>query len=194
VGSHYNPSVQSTEARKEKKAMAKQKATAITYVGYAFSALAFLIFVYTFFFVSEDNLRAQAIYYFLVSLVAAALPQIEQLKYNDLEVHFRQEIQTVRDRIQEIDERVTKLFLITMSPAMYFNLEKLADGTFKHFRKTAGFERELYHLRDIGYVKIESIKAIPKEGPDITEYVTIKEAGKEFVQLRRAMEKEEPDL
>jgi hypothetical protein len=77
---------------------------------------------------------------------------------------------------------------------MYFNLEKLADGTFKHFRKTAGFERELYHLRDIGYVKIESIKAIPKEGPDITEYVTIKEAGKEFVQLRRAMEKEEPDL
>ena len=192
MGTHYSPSVQPTGARKEKKAMAK-KATAITYVGYIFSALAFLVFVYTFFFVSEDNLRTQAIYYFLVSLVAAALPQIEQLKYNVLEVRFRQEIQTVRDRIQEIDERVTKLFLITMSPAMYLNLEKLADGTFKHFKKTPGFERELYYLRDIGYVKIKSIKAIPKEGPDITEYVTIKEAGKEFVRLRRAMEEEEPD-
>lgn len=174
--------------------MARKRAPAITYVGYAFSALAFLIFVYIFLFVSEDSLREQAIYYFLVSLVAAALPQIEQLKYSDLEVRFRQEIQTVRDRIEEIDERVTKLFLITMSPEMYFNLEKLADGTFKNFEKTAGFERELYHLRDIGYVKIESIRAIPREGPDITKYVTIKEAGREFVRLRRAMEKEEPDL
>ena len=42
----------------------------------------------------------------------------------------------------------------------------------------------MYHLRDIGYIKVESIEAIPKSGPNLSEYVIATPAGKDFVVLR----------
>ncbi|PZN85182.1 MAG: hypothetical protein DM484_01715 [Candidatus Methylumidiphilus alinenensis] len=75
---------------------------------------------------------------------------------------------------------------------MYFNLEKLAaTDPFGKYEKTKGLERELYHLRDIGYVDIESIKAIPESGDDLSKYVKITDTGKAFVKLRATFSKEQ---
>ena len=162
----------------------------LRYVGYAFSALAFLIFVYSFLFASESVLKEQAIYYFLVSLAAAVIPHIDRFKFKDFEMQMKDELQAVRDRVQELDHKVTQLFLITMSPDMYHNLEKLADGSFGDYKMSTGLERELYHLRDIGYIQVPRIKAIPKEGSELAQHVRITDTGKEFVRLRQAMERE----
>lgn len=68
----------------------------------------------------------------------------------------------------EIGKKVTQLFLVTMSPAMFANLEKIASGHFGSFQKSRGLERELYHLRDIGYIEVPSVRGLPREGPDLS--------------------------
>ena len=72
-----------------------------------------------------------------------------------------------------------------MSDAMYFNLAKLSTGKFGVFDKNKGLERELYHLRTIGYINCESIQSIPKKGNNLSEFVTIASTGKQFVELRQ---------
>lgn len=69
---------------------------------------------------------------------------------------------------------------------MYTNLKKLASGYFGPYEGTRALERELYHLRDIAYIEVDSIHAIPKTGLNLSEHVKITEAGKEFVDLREA--------
>jgi hypothetical protein len=100
---------------------------------------------------------------------------------------LRNEVKTVRDGLSELNQTVSKLFLSTMSPKMYFNLKKLASGSFGPFVKSKGLERELYHLRDIGYIDIESITKLPEEGTNLSTFVTITDMGVRFVQLRESL-------
>jgi hypothetical protein len=101
---------------------------------------------------------------------------------------LEREISDVRIQVDDLHKRVSKLFLLAMSDSMYENLRKLADGRFGHFEKTGGLDRELRYLRDIGYVRIPSergISGIPASGDDLSDFVTITETGRLFVELRK---------
>jgi hypothetical protein len=75
-----------------------------------------------------------------------------------------------------------------MGDAMYTNLKKIASGNFGHYKiqKSSGLERELYYLRDIGYIAVNSISNLPKDGDNLSDYVKITKAGKQFVNLRES--------
>lgn len=93
-------------------------------------------------------------------------------------------MKSFREGLEETNERISELFLTTMAPLMYENLKKLVSGHFGEYQMSKGLERELYHLRDIGYIDVPSIKAIPKNGTDLTEHVKITSTGRQFVELR----------
>ncbi len=97
------------------------------------------------------------------------------------------QLSSVRKELSEVNEKITKLFLTTMAPLMYVNLKKLASGNFGSYEISKGLERELYHLRDIGYIKVSSIKAIPESGENLSHYVEVTGTGKMFVELRESV-------
>jgi hypothetical protein len=100
---------------------------------------------------------------------------------------LRAELNAVKEQVAEADRRIDELFLLTMSPAMFLNLKKLASRRFGGYEMGPGLERELRHLRDIGYVDVQAIGAIPKTGPELAEFVTVTPAGERFVALREQM-------
>ncbi len=92
----------------------------------------------------------------------------------------------------ETKNRVDRLFYLTMSGPMYENLLKLAENKFTNYVKSSGLERELYHLRDIGYIEIMeksnfSIKAIPESGNNLQQYINVTDIGLEFVKARKSL-------
>ena len=109
--------------------------------------------------------------------------------------------------------RISELFLTTMSSAMYFNLEKLASslvvndssvryrqvvsGTISWGRRqvgndkmTQGLKRELYHLRDIGSIEVDSISSLSAQAPNLSALARITKTGQNFVSLRSKLERE----
>jgi hypothetical protein len=88
-------------------------------------------------------------------------------------------------KLEQTRDRLDRLFLLTMSPAMYENLRKLDSGRFGHFTISEGLQRELYHLRDIGYIDVMSIQQLPPRGDDLSKHVSVTEIGREFVRLRQ---------
>lgn len=96
-------------------------------------------------------------------------------------------VEETKAELDETKDRVEKLFLATMSTPMYNNLKKLATPPFGDYIMQTGLKRELYHLRDIGYVLITqqckgSISEIPQVGEDLSIYVTVTDSGKEFIE------------
>lgn len=69
---------------------------------------------------------------------------------------LRRDLESVRDELDRTTRLASELFLSTMSPAMYVNLKKLNSGFFGPYGKNEGLARELYHLRSIGYIVVES--------------------------------------
>jgi hypothetical protein len=100
---------------------------------------------------------------------------------------LKQEVKNVREQLGEIDKKVVNLFLTIMAPNMYFNLKKIHSGNFGKYTKSKGLKRELYHLRDIGYIDVESITSIPDKGENLSEHVSITPTGAQFVELRGKM-------
>jgi hypothetical protein len=76
-----------------------------------------------------------------------------------------------------------------MGSDMYSNLKKLSSGKFGPYRieESSGLERELYHLRDIDYIRVNSIRALPRSGENLSDHVQITPIGKRFVELREAV-------
>ena len=101
---------------------------------------------------------------------------------------LRAELDFVREGLNEVNEKVASLFLTTMAPPMYVNLKKLASGEFGPYEVSKGLERELYHLRDIGYIEVASIRAIPKSGTNLSDHVKVTGTGRMFVELRESLE------
>jgi hypothetical protein len=107
---------------------------------------------------------------------------------------LQKEVENVAKGLGDLNARVSELFLSTMSPPMYTNLKKLASGHFGRFQKTKGLERELYHLRDIGYIDISSISDLPSDGANLSDHVSITETGQRFVTLRVDLERHRRDV
>ncbi len=113
------------------------------------------------------------------------------IKVGSIEIgELKKEVKGVRKELSEINEKASDLFLTTMSPNMYFNLRKLNSGNFGDYVMNQGLKRELYHLRDIGYIEVGSISALPYEANNLSDYVKISLTGKKFVELRESAEKE----
>ncbi len=90
--------------------------------------------------------------------------------------------------IVEQDVDIAKQFLFSMSNPMYDNLKKIASGKFGPYKmeKGSGLQRELYHLRDIGYIEAHSIRSIPDSGDNLSSHVKITPIGEKFVNLRES--------
>jgi len=90
--------------------------------------------------------------------------------------------------VVENEVNVTKQFLLSMGPAMYFNLKQIASGNFGRYEIAvwSGLKRELYYLRDIGYIRVDSISKLPEKGDNLSDYVQITDIGRKFVELRES--------
>lgn len=99
---------------------------------------------------------------------------------------LKDELRSVRTGLNDVNKRIDNLFLATISQPMYENLKKLASGRFGEYEMSSALTRELYHLRDIGYIEVRSIREIPKTGQDLSEHVKITHSGREFVELRES--------
>ena len=137
----------------------------------------------------------------LFAIIAVAIlliisTQIDKLveitvKTGELSVKLQQaqrDIKEAKEEIEQTKEKIDKLFLLSLSPAMYKNLHKLSTGKFGYYEKSKPLERELYHLRNVGYIDVFAISQIPSRGDNLSDYVEITETGKEFVRLRELIE------
>jgi|GEM_PF-316978 len=89
---------------------------------------------------------------------------------------------------QRLDDAVKRLELVlTIPPTMYWNLAKLATGAFGPFEMTGIFRVELQHLRELGYITAPPLEQIPDRGDNLSHFVQITDAGREFVLLREAL-------
>jgi hypothetical protein len=121
----------------------------------------------------------------LLDVIKKRLHSGSEFKIGPVEIgELKSKIDTVEKEVTNVNENVSKLFLMTMAEPMFYNLQKIESENFGKYKISKGFERELYHLRDIGYVDIESIQSIPKEGEELSKYVHVTQAGKLFVHLR----------
>jgi len=124
-------------------------------------------------------------------------------------VYFRKEIHLLREEVQkriqkgqglelgpikllqrveavEVEVDIAKSFVLSMGDYLYSNLKKIASGNFGPYEieENSGLWRELYYLRDIGYVNVKAIRSLPKRGDNLSQHVSITEVGKKFVELR----------
>ena len=97
-------------------------------------------------------------------------------------------LKLLEQRVNEVrgEMDVAQSFLLSMGDDMYGNLKKLASDDFGPYElhEKSGLERELYHLRAIGYIKVRSIRGIPRSGDDLSQHVRATDVGKRFVELR----------
>lgn len=92
-----------------------------------------------------------------------------------------------RDQLEETNRKVQRLFVMTMAEPMFHNLKKLSTDHFGPYEMSLGLERELRYLRDVGYIRVPSVGAIPKRDDDLSKHVRITAAGRDFVQLREEL-------
>ena len=97
------------------------------------------------------------------------------------------QLQAVNVKADQANRAISELFLLTMSERMFSNLRKLVGGHFGEYDLGPGLERELRHLRDVGYVEVEAIGAIPKHGTNLSDWVQVTAHGKKFVEMRDAL-------
>jgi hypothetical protein len=95
-----------------------------------------------------------------------------------------QDLEGVQEKVSTLSDAISSLFLSTMSGPIYSNLKKLASGNFGSYEMGDALIRELYHLRDIGYITVNSIRSVPSKGDNLSEYVKVTSIGKRFVELR----------
>jgi hypothetical protein len=100
---------------------------------------------------------------------------------------IRAELGMVENRVNAVSDTVASLFLITMSAGMFKNLGKIGSGHFGTYEMSDALRRELGHLRNLGYIDVYAIRDIPPQGEELSQYVTITEAGREFVRLRKSV-------
>jgi hypothetical protein len=117
--------------------------------------------------------------------IASRLANGEEISIGVLQLkEIKKEVTTIQDNLVETNNRVSRLFITAMGLDMYKNLKKMQTGAFGKFQKSKGLIRELYYLRDIGYIKIPSIADIPESGEELSRYVTVTTIGEEFIKLR----------
>lgn len=100
-------------------------------------------------------------------------------------------INSLNKKMTTTKNRVDRLYILSMPESMYKTLQKINSGDYGNYDLSAKLERELYFLRDLGYIdEIEEIRDIPYKGNNLCNYVRITAAGKQFLELRKSIEEE----
>ena len=99
-------------------------------------------------------------------------------------------LKLLRHRLDETDKRTSDLVRLVLPREEFHTLRKLAGRRFGPYALGNGLERELRHLRQLGYVDIPSIGAIPRQGGELAEAVQITPSGERFVELREQLERD----
>jgi hypothetical protein len=99
-------------------------------------------------------------------------------------------INSIGKKVSTTKARSDKLVLLSMSKSMYDTLKKIAAGSFSPYQISDVLERELYHLKDLGYIEVGRIRDIPYEGNNLSEYLKVTDSGKQFIELRKSVEEE----
>ncbi|KAB8331322.1 DUF805 domain-containing protein [Scytonema tolypothrichoides VB-61278] len=99
-------------------------------------------------------------------------------------------INSIGKKISTTKARTDKLVLLSMSKSMFETLKKLAAGSFGVYEMSDALERELYHLKDIGYVEVGRIRDIPYKDNNLCDYVKVTDFGKQYIELRKSTEED----
>jgi len=102
----------------------------------------------------------------------------------------RGELESLRHRLDETDKRTSDLVRLVLPREEFHTLRELAVRRFGPYALGGGLERELRHLRQLGYVDVPSIGAIPRHGGELAEAVRVTPSGERFVELREQLERE----
>lgn len=113
---------------------------------YAFSFIAFAIFIYSFFLTKNPALNKQAIYWFYSSIISLLIPNIKHFKYGDIEVAFREELQKVEETL---DKKTRELKDLTLA-SVYQRLQNLQEAFFtKYPNDTYGAQKIIKEAFDV---------------------------------------------
>lgn len=97
---------------------------------------------------------------------------------------LRNDFKSVQRDLDETNNRIARLFITTMGENIYGNLKKMTTGNFRTYKKSKGLVRELYYLRDLGYIEVPSISDIPESVDQLSLYLLVTNTGREFIKLR----------
>lgn len=101
---------------------AVEEAKRLRFLGYSFSAISFVVFVYILLFPVEKELKQQAIYWFASSFVAAIIPNVKQFKIKDIEVQLQEISQKIEDNKNLIEQRAEEL-----KESLFLSLESVRE-------------------------------------------------------------------
>lgn len=127
----------------------------------------------------------------IVSVLFVLSPNLGSLRELSLgKDGFKLQLEVLRRKTAENEDAIVHLILGSMGPEPYKVLTLLARGELKSFTKepNQGLEMDLYHLRNLGYIKrtgaTPSIREIPASGDDLSKYVYVTDAGMKYIEWR----------
>jgi hypothetical protein len=104
---------------------------------------------------------------------------------------FDNKINSMNKKVTTAKARADKMILLSMTKSTYDHLKKIGSGNFGSYKMTENLEREVYHLLDLGYIdNIERVRSIPYEADNLSAYLKITDAGKQFIELRKSVEED----
>jgi len=128
----------------------------------------------------------------IVGTLLALSPNLDSLKELSLTKEgLRVQLQELQKKTAENEQAIVDLILLSMGDETYKTLTMLADSNgFGKYTKEhhMGLESELYHLRNLGYVKrnekARSIYDIPESGTQLSDYIYVTKEGRDYIELR----------
>lgn len=113
-----NPGNQNSADEKAKRLEDKR----LKLLGYSFSTISFVVFVYILLFPVEKELKQQAIYWFASSFVAAIIPNVKQFKIKDFEVQLQEISQRIEDNKSLIEQKTEEI-----KESLFLSLESVRE-------------------------------------------------------------------
>lgn len=157
----------------------------------AFSCIAFLEAVLLMMLLSGQASIQLLLAIVVIAMLLFLIPRLDEVISLTLDKgRLETKISGISKKNATNKSRTEKLFLLFIPKSMYEILKKIDSGSFGSFKMTERLERELYHLRDIGYIELERMRDIPYEGNNLSEFVMITDSGKQYLDLRESIEAE----
>jgi hypothetical protein len=94
----------------------------------------------------------------------------------------------VQQQLDDVSGQVAELVVSMMYEPDWDNLQKIESDHFGKFTKSKDFDIDLHHLRSLGLIEVESIDDIPEQGPELSRFVTLTAAGRDYIKLRKRIE------
>ena len=126
----------------------------------------------------------------IVGVLVMLLPKLDSLSSVKLG-SFKAELKDLKKKTADNEQTLSGFIILSMGPDTYLNLKKLAHGDFGEYVKEPhmGLETELYYLRNLGYISLNTEKArsiyeIPEKGDQLSDYIKVTEEGRKYIELR----------